>query len=62
MTTSAQSIHQEGRGAKDSLLGPKTMVSIGKWNVRTMNKTSNLAQVIREMKRYRLEILWVREC
>ena len=59
MTTPAESLHQEGRCATDSLLGSKTKISIGTWNVRTMNKASKLAQVIREMKRYRLDILGV---
>ncbi|KAK2187090.1 hypothetical protein NP493_179g01048 [Ridgeia piscesae] len=62
MTTPAESLHQEGRCATDSLLGPKTKISIGTWNVRTMNEASKLAQVIREMKRYRLDILGVSEC
>ena len=62
MTTPAESLHQEGRCATDSLLGPKTKISIGTWNVCTMNEASKLAQVIREMKRYRLDILGVSEC
>ena len=62
MTTPAESLHQEGRCATDTLLGPKTKISIGTWNVRTMNEASKLAQVIREMKRYRLDILGVSEC
>ena len=57
MTTPAESLPQEGRCATDRLLGPKTKISIGTWNVRTMNEASKLAQVIREMKRYRLDIL-----
>ena len=60
MTTSAQSLHQEGRGAKDSLLGPETKICIGAWNVRTMNETSKL--VTHEMNRYRLDIPGVSEC
>ena len=62
MTTPAESLHQEGRCATDSLLGPKTKISIGTWNVRTMNKASKLAQVIREMKRYIMDILGVSKC
>ncbi|KAK2174582.1 hypothetical protein NP493_793g01000 [Ridgeia piscesae] len=62
MTTPAESLHQEGRCATDILLGPKTKISIGTWNVRTMNVASKLAQVILEMKRYRLDILGVSEC
>ena len=62
MTTPAESLPQEGRCATDSLLGPKTKISVGAWNVRTMNEASKLAQVIREMKRYILDILGVSEC
>ena len=62
MTTPAESLPQEVRCAKDSLLGPKTKTSVGAWNVRIMNEASKLAQVIREMKRYRLDILGVSEC
>ena len=62
MTTPAESLHQEGRCATDSLPGPKTKISIRTWNVRTMNEASKLAQVICEMKRYRLDILGVSEC
>ena len=43
MTTPAESLPQEGRCATDSLLGPKTKISIGTWNVRTMNEASKLA-------------------
>ena len=62
MTTPAESLPQEGRCATDSWLGPKTKICVGTWNVRTMNETSKLAQVISEMKRYRLDILGVSEC
>ena len=62
MTTPAESLHQDGRYATNSLLGPKTKIRVGTWNVRTMNKASKLAQVIREMKRYRLDILEVSKC
>ena len=55
-------LHQEGRGAKDILLWPKTKICIGTLSDRAMNNTSKLAQVIREMKRYRLDILGVSEC
>ena len=62
MTTPAESLHQEGRRATDSLLGRNTKITIGTWNVRTLNEASKLAQVIREMKRYRLDILVVSKC
>ena len=62
VTTPAESLPQEGRCAADSLVGPKTKISIGAWNVPTMNEASKLAQVIREMKRYILDILGVNAC
>ena len=62
MTTSDESLQQEVRSVKDSLLGPKAKIRIGAWNVRTMYETSKSAQVISEMKRYRLDILGVSEC
>ena len=45
-----------------SLLRLKTMIRIGMWNVRTMFRTSKTAQVISEMRRYRLDILGISEC
>ena len=62
MATPAESLYQEGRCVTDNLLGPKIKISIGTWNVRTMNEASKLAQVIREMKRYKPDILGVSEC
>ncbi|XP_078141751.1 uncharacterized protein LOC139917505 [Centroberyx gerrardi] len=53
---------EEVRSVIDSLLGPITKVRLGTWNVRTMYETSKLAQVISEMKRYRLDILGISEC
>ena len=49
MTTSDESLQQEVRSVKDSLLGPKAKIRIGAWNVRTMYETSKSAQVISEM-------------
>ena len=62
MTSSDESRLQEVRRAKTSLLGPKTTIRLGAWNVRTMFETSKTAQVISEMRRYRLDILGVSEC
>ena len=44
------------------LLGPKSSIKVGAWNVRTMYEASKLAQVTREMSRYRLDILGISEC
>ena len=54
--------HRKSRSGKESLLGPKTKIRMGAWNVRTMYKTSKTAQVITEMKRYRIYILGISEC
>ena len=50
------------RSTTDSLLGPKTNIRLAAWNVRTMFETSRTAQVISEMRRYRLDILGISEC
>ena len=47
---------------KESLIEPKAKIRMGAWNVRTMYDTSKTAQVIREMKRYGLDILGISEC
>ena len=62
MTTSAQSLSQEGRGVIQSFLGPKALVRIGTWNVRTMYETSKCAQVIKEMNNLNIDILGISEC
>ena len=43
------------------LLGPKFITRIGFWNVRTMFKCGKAAQVAKEMKQNRVDILRVRE-
>ena len=60
MTTSAQSLHQEGRRAKYSQLGPNTF--IGTKNICSMNETLRLPRVTREMYIYILNILGVSVC
>ena len=62
MTTPDESPPREVRSAKPDTLGPKTILRVGAWNVRTMFETSKTAQVISEMKRYRLDILGISEC
>ena len=41
---------------------PKVTLRLGCWNVRTMFATGKTAQVCREMRRYRLEVLGISEC
>ncbi|XP_013401097.1 uncharacterized protein LOC106166982 [Lingula anatina] len=62
MTISDESPPPEVRSAKSDALGPKSILRVGAWNVRTMFETSKTAQVINEMKRYRLDILGISEC
>uniref|UniRef100_A0A3B1KAX6 Endonuclease/exonuclease/phosphatase domain-containing protein n=1 Tax=Astyanax mexicanus TaxID=7994 RepID=A0A3B1KAX6_ASTMX len=62
MTVLDESLQQEVRSAMASLLGPKTTIRLGAWNVRTMFDTSKTAQVTSEMRRYRLDILGISEC
>ncbi|XP_013381618.1 craniofacial development protein 2-like [Lingula anatina] len=62
MTISDESPPLEVRSAKSDALGPKSILRVGAWNVRTMFETSKTAQVINEMKRYRLDILGISEC
>lgn len=47
---------------KDTLANPKITRRIGTWNVRTMYATGKTAQVMKEMRRYRLDILGISEC
>ena len=43
------------------LLIPKTTIKVGCWNVRTLFQTGRLAQVIHEMKQYKLGLLGITE-
>ena len=45
-----------------SIVNPKNKTRIGNWNVRTMFETGKAGQVVREMKRYKLDILGISEC
>ncbi|XP_063405708.1 uncharacterized protein LOC134689673 [Mytilus trossulus] len=47
---------------RNSILSPKQTLKFGCWNVRTMNETSRTDQTIKEMKRFKLDILGVSEC
>lgn len=59
--TTPDEIRREVRSVKEGLLGPKTKIRIGTWNVRTMWETTKTAQVLSEMKRYHLDILGISE-
>ena len=53
--------HMEASSMKTSLLDTKTKLQIGTWNVRTMFDTAKTAQVINEIKSYKLHILGISE-
>ena len=60
MTDTSES-HKEASSVKTSLLDAKPKLQIGAWNVRTMLDTAKTAQVINEMKSYKLHILGISE-
>lgn len=60
--TTADEILPEVRSAMHNLLGPKSKIRLGTWNVRTMYATSKTAQVLNEMENYQLDILGISEC
>ena len=60
MTDSGQS-RKEVAVVTTGAVSAKTTSLIGFWNVRTMYEQGRVAQVIAEMKRYKLDILGVSE-
>ena len=60
MTMRGQS-RKEAFDPTKSLTSPRHQVRVGAWNVQTMYETGRTAQVIREMQRYRLNILGLSE-
>ena len=61
MTCTGQS-YDKVRVQNESLANPKVTRRIGTWNVRSMYATGKTAQVLREMRRYHLDILGISEC
>ncbi|XP_059162117.1 uncharacterized protein LOC131945132 [Physella acuta] len=59
--TSLDESRKEVSTLKQSLVTPKIITRIGAWNVRTMYETSKTAQVVKEMSRYRINILGISE-
>lgn len=59
LAPSRSNLQKEVRGAMEALFGPKTKIHFGAWNVRTIYETSKTTQVLREMKRYHLDILGI---
>ncbi|XP_022795603.1 craniofacial development protein 2-like [Stylophora pistillata] len=61
MPTMGQSL-QEARRPSKPLASPRTTLTIGHWNVRTMYRGGAPAQIAREMEGYQLYILGISEC
>ena len=45
-----------------SFASPNRVVNIGFWNIRTMFQSAKAAQIAREMRTYRLDVLGISEC
>src|SRR5688572_14343598 len=60
MTSNGES-RKEATTQKTQILTTKAKTRIGCWNVRTMYATGRLAQVLAEMRKYKLEILGLSE-
>ena len=53
--------HPEACHLKHLIFNAKNDTKIGTWNVRTLYQTGKLGQVLKEMRRYKLEILGISE-
>ena len=60
MTDDSQT-HLEAGISRADILKPKVTLRVGCWNVRTLYQTGKLAQVIKEMESYNLELIGVSE-
>ncbi|KAL9956815.1 hypothetical protein ACROYT_G038356 [Oculina patagonica] len=47
--------------SRAEFLSPKIKIRVGCWNVRTMYQTGKLAQIVKEMDRYRMDIIGISE-
>ena len=60
MTHGSQN-QQVTSGLFKPLIHPKYTMKIGKWNVRTLYRSGNIAQVAREMKRRGIDVMGISE-
>ena len=60
--TDTRPIRKEACTLIKSLANPKKTLRIGNWNVRTLYSVGKTAQVVKEMQRYNLDVLGIREC
>ena len=53
----------DGQSRKEGInISSKESCRIGTWNVRTMNESTKIAQIVREMTSYNIGILGIAEC
>ena len=53
---------KEASARKRLLANPKKKLRVGCWNVRTLYSTGRTAQVMKEIRRYKIGILGISEC
>lgn len=53
---------QEEASSRNGILNTRTKLKVGCWNVRTMYETGKQAQILNEMKNYKLHLLGISEC
>ena len=59
--THGSQIQQDAPGLTWPLMHPKHTLNVGNWNVRTLDRSGNIAQVAREMKRNGIDIMGISE-
>ena len=59
--TGVDQSRREDYTSKRQIFNAKCITKIGTWNVRTLYQCGKMAQVLREMQAYRLEVLGVSE-
>ena len=59
--TRADESPKEVSSSRTRVFRAKNITRIGTWNLRTLFESGKLAQAIREMKKYRLEVLQISE-
>ena len=60
MTESSES-PREARRPKNYVLTAKTITNIGTWNAQTASQPGKIEQIIKESKKYNLDILGISE-
>ena len=61
MMVSSQSLRETRRRKKSNIFSAKLATRVATWNVRTLSQAGKLQQLMREFKRYKLNILGISE-